>query len=61
LSVGVKVALALFSSYTSGGGIDRDGNEITPMQVDLSLKYTKKCNKLKGNNIYTHRLQWVHS
>lgn len=33
LSVGLKVALSLISSYTSGGGIDRDGNEITPMQV----------------------------
>jgi hypothetical protein len=30
--MGVKIALSLFSSYTSGG-LDRNGQEISPMQV----------------------------
>lgn len=32
LSMGVKVALALASNYSSGG-LDRDGNEISPVEV----------------------------
>ena len=34
LSMGVKVALALASNYSSGG-LDRDGNEISPVEVRI--------------------------
>ena len=34
LSMGVKIALALVSNYSTGG-LDRNGNEISPVEVRL--------------------------
>ncbi len=44
--MGVKIALSLISSYASGG-IDRNGQEISPMQVRLSHDFRKSQCKVE--------------
>jgi len=57
LSVGLKLALAMMSSYAESGQIDRNGNVVSPLQVMIKTFSNNFSHEIQ--NPFLSNRQWL--